>query len=211
MVPVPLADEIYDQSDKVPPNSNKETISSHNWESKLCTVDRLMDHELHEETSTVKFVVKWVNGTMTKEPEWILQKDIPTLIYEYWERNGGRGEKTGFTSDHVFRILGVDDETKKYRVQWDARQCSFKDLKKDNLRSLRRRADFEYKEVPGMGCAKLAFRAAINDLQARRVIDFARHEADALRRLMKEEDEENRDNLALKDNVDWTAGLVTVA
>ncbi|EXK80505.1 hypothetical protein FOQG_14999 [Fusarium oxysporum f. sp. raphani 54005] len=118
MVPVPLTDKIYDQGDKVPPNSNKETSSSHNWESQPYTVDRLIGHELDEKTSTVKFVVMWVNGKTTKEPEWILQEDIPTLVYEYWEKLGGRKAATRFTSDHVFRILGVNDKTKKYHVQW---------------------------------------------------------------------------------------------
>ncbi|KAF5703167.1 hypothetical protein FMUND_13134 [Fusarium mundagurra] len=120
MVPVSLTDEIYDQDDKVPPNQNKETSSSHNWQSKQCTVDSLIGHKLDKKTSTVEFIVKWANGKTTIQPEWTLQPDIPALIYEYWEKVGGRQEATRFTFDHVFRILDVKvtDGKKEYKVQW---------------------------------------------------------------------------------------------
>ncbi|KAK2468417.1 hypothetical protein H9L39_20063 [Fusarium oxysporum f. sp. albedinis] len=111
MVPVPLINGMCGQGDKVPPYSNKEATSDVNWESEKHIVDCLIGHKLDEETSTVEFY----------EPEWILQQDIPTLVFKYWERLGGRREATGFTSDHVFKILDVIDvfgQKKKYLVQW---------------------------------------------------------------------------------------------
>ncbi|KAF5242735.1 hypothetical protein FANTH_8534 [Fusarium anthophilum] len=141
MVPVPLADEIYHQGDKVPPNS-----SSDNWKSEPYTVSRLIGHELDKKTSTVKFVVEWVNGKTTKEPEWILQEDIPTLVYEYWERKGGRANVTGFTSDHVFRIRSVvpTRRKKKYRVQWVGYPDSTDLMTWEDEPTLRRIAAFEW-------------------------------------------------------------------
>ncbi|KAF5973470.1 hypothetical protein FBULB1_8295 [Fusarium bulbicola] len=74
----------------------------------------------------------------------------------------------------------------------------------------------EYKAVSAIVCTELALfryrvsKAAIDDLSARRVMDFARHEADALRELEKEEGEANEDIVALKDNVSWMVELVTL-
>lgn len=47
------------------------------------------------------------------------------------------------------------------------------------------------------GCE--AFKVAIDDLGARHVMDFARHEADVLKELAKKEDEKDEDIVALKN------------
>ncbi|QGI69401.1 hypothetical protein CEK26_013358 [Fusarium fujikuroi] len=55
--------------------------------------------------------------------------------------------------------------------------------------------------TPGLlayfGCE--AFKAAIDDLDARHVMDFARHEADVLEELAKKENEKDEDIVALKN------------
>ncbi|KAF4502834.1 hypothetical protein FAGAP_944 [Fusarium agapanthi] len=95
------------------------------------------------------------------------------------------------------------------------KQTRIKGLLKANLRSLTR-AGSEYKAVPTMVCTELALfryrvsKAAIDDLSARRVMDFARHEADALRELEEEEGGANEDIVALKDNVNWMVELVAL-
>ncbi|VTT81220.1 unnamed protein product [Fusarium fujikuroi] len=81
----------------------------------------------------------------------------------------------------------------------------FEDLiKVSNLRSFTR-AHFELKAVPGIvyvtkeTLSETAFKAAIDDLDARHVMDFARHEADVLEELAKKENEKDEDIVALKN------------
>ncbi|KAG7424484.1 hypothetical protein Forpi1262_v014589 [Fusarium oxysporum f. sp. raphani] len=156
MVPVPLVNEICGQGDKVPPYSNKDATNDVNWESEKHTVDCLIGHKLHVETSTVEFYVKWANGITTKEPEWILQQDIPTLVFKYWERLGGRREATGFTSDHVFKILDVIDaigQKKKYLVQWVGYPASEKELTWEEESKLHEVAQVELESFHRIGAA----------------------------------------------------------
>ncbi|KAI3561787.1 hypothetical protein IWW34DRAFT_642578 [Fusarium oxysporum f. sp. albedinis] len=161
MVPVPLINGMCGQGDKIPPYSNKEATSDVNWESEKHIVDCLIGHKLDEETSTVEFYVKWANGKTTKEPEWILQQDIPTLVFKYWERLGGRREATGFTSDHVFKILDVIDvfgQKKKYLVQWVGYPASENEVTWEEESKLRKVAEVELERFHG-------FRNGINRLE----------------------------------------------
>ncbi|KAF5572525.1 hypothetical protein FPANT_13023 [Fusarium pseudoanthophilum] len=101
-------------------------------------------------------------------------------------------------------------------------QDSFKALREDNLRSLTR-AHFEYKAVCGVVCATIetlserverkmlilnlqlalfgceAFKAAVDDLRARHLMKFARHEVEALKERAEKKDEKNEAIVALKD------------
>ncbi|CZR49747.1 uncharacterized protein FPRO_14776 [Fusarium proliferatum ET1] len=113
---------------------------------------------------------------------------------------------------HRFRILFTAlTHASKRQIR---KQASFEDLKEAELHSLTR-AHFELQDVHGMVCAKLALFGceafkAVNDLSARHVIKFARHEAEALRELTEKEDEQNEHIVALKNNVDGVVELVTL-
>ncbi|CZR49751.1 uncharacterized protein FPRO_14772 [Fusarium proliferatum ET1] len=114
---------------------------------------------------------------------------------------------------HRFRILFTAlTHASKRQIR---KQASFEDLKEAELRSFTR-AHFKLKTVPGIVCAKVAFfgceafKAAIDDLGTRRVMDFARHEADVLEELAKKEDEKDEDIVASKNSVNWMVEFVTL-
>jgi hypothetical protein len=88
-------------------------------------IDVFIDHCVDTDNSTVSIKVKWEDGETTWESEWSLQEQVPTLVFKYWEKLGGREAATNLDIYHVFKILkrttlpgkskGAQD---RYQVQW---------------------------------------------------------------------------------------------
>ncbi|KAF4440378.1 hypothetical protein F53441_12326 [Fusarium austroafricanum] len=86
-------------------------------------IDEFVSHRVDHENSTVDIQVRWEGGETTWETEWSLQEQVPTLVYKYWEKLGGREESTQLDIFHVFRILKrttLPGKSKgvRYQVQW---------------------------------------------------------------------------------------------
>jgi hypothetical protein len=93
------------------------------------TVDRLNNHRVDIESSTVEFEVKWMKGDTTWQPERDLQEDTPRLVADYWKACGGRDKATKLELFHVFKILREsrpgrsrsspeEEGERQYVVQW---------------------------------------------------------------------------------------------
>ncbi|KAI9150437.1 hypothetical protein HJFPF1_10203 [Paramyrothecium foliicola] len=87
-------------------------------EDAVFEIERLATHRVNKETSTVDFYVEWVGTATSWEPERELQSQVPDLVFEYWDAQGGREKATGLEEFHVFRILDSAVDPPSYRVQW---------------------------------------------------------------------------------------------
>ncbi|KAG7418229.1 hypothetical protein Forpe1208_v003842 [Fusarium oxysporum f. sp. rapae] len=85
-------------------------------------IDEFVEHRVDPDNSTVDIKVKWEGGETTWESEWSLQEQVPTLVYKYWEKLGGREEATQLDVYHVFKILkcipAAGRKKSSYQVQW---------------------------------------------------------------------------------------------
>ncbi|OBS28228.1 hypothetical protein FPOA_02169 [Fusarium poae] len=83
-------------------------------------IDSFIDHRIDEANSTVDIRVLWEGGETTWETEWSLQEQVPALVFQYWDKVGGRDAATKLEVYHVFKILRRDTSSraKKYEVQW---------------------------------------------------------------------------------------------
>jgi hypothetical protein len=83
-------------------------------------IDSFISHRVDEANSTVDIQVLWEGGEKTWETEWSLQEQVPALVFQYWEKLGGRDAATNLEVYHVFKILRRDTSSraKKYEVQW---------------------------------------------------------------------------------------------
>ncbi|EXL39013.1 hypothetical protein FOCG_18361 [Fusarium oxysporum f. sp. radicis-lycopersici 26381] len=88
-------------------------------------IDEFVDHRVDTDNSTVDIQVKWEGGETTWESEWSLQEQVPTLVFKYWDKLGGREAATNLGIYHAFNILkrtahpGKSKGDKyKYQVQW---------------------------------------------------------------------------------------------
>ncbi|KAH7141439.1 hypothetical protein B0J13DRAFT_585790 [Dactylonectria estremocensis] len=87
-------------------------------------IDHFEAHRIDETNATVDILVVWVTGEQTWEAEWSLQNQVPTLVFQYWDKLEGREVATGLDVYHVFRILkrATPPKAKKnrymYQVQW---------------------------------------------------------------------------------------------
>ncbi|SCV61189.1 uncharacterized protein FFFS_15758 [Fusarium fujikuroi] len=139
------------------------------------------------------------------------------LAEEYLNRTiVGKDRTSQEAQAYIHRLPIIYNALSYASKQQIKKHHSFKDLKKvSDLRSFTR-AHFKLKTVPGIVCAKVAFfgceafKAAIDDLGTRRVMDFARHEADVLEELAKKEDEKDEDIVASKNSVNWMVEFVTL-
>jgi hypothetical protein len=87
-------------------------------EDNVFEIDRLATHRVNKESSTVDFYVEWVGTATSWEPERELQAQVPDLVFEYWDAQGGREKATGLEEFHVFRILDSTVDPLSYRIQW---------------------------------------------------------------------------------------------
>lgn len=85
-------------------------------------VEKLIKHRVDNAESTVEFLVQWVGGEPTWEPEAELQAHVPDLIYAYWDARGSREKVTKFNKFHVFKILKRTNPSAAnkpvYLIQW---------------------------------------------------------------------------------------------
>ncbi|KAF7561309.1 hypothetical protein G7046_g2821 [Stylonectria norvegica] len=85
-------------------------------------IDSLESHRVDKNAATVDFKVKWASGEYSWEPEWSLQGQVPTMVFEYWDQFDSREEATDLGIFHVFRILKRTTSSKgnqsKYLIQW---------------------------------------------------------------------------------------------
>jgi hypothetical protein len=106
-------------------------------EDNIYEIDSITAHRVNKELSTVELFVEWV-GTTSWEPERELQMQVPNLIFEYWEGQGGREKATGLQEFHVFRILDSTNDPATYRVQWVGYPDTPKDTTWESKALLRR-------------------------------------------------------------------------
>lgn len=83
-------------------------------------IDSFINHRVDDANSTVDIRVLWEGGETTWETEWSLQEQVPALVFQYWDKVGGRDAATKLEVYHVFKILRRDTSTraKRYEVQW---------------------------------------------------------------------------------------------
>ncbi|KAG7413251.1 hypothetical protein Forpi1262_v017026 [Fusarium oxysporum f. sp. raphani] len=88
-------------------------------------IDEFVDHRVDTDNSTVDIQVKWEGGETTWESEWSLQEQVPTLVFKYWDKLGGREAATNLDIYHAFNILKRTAHPGKskgdkymYQVQW---------------------------------------------------------------------------------------------
>ncbi|KAM0189389.1 hypothetical protein ACHAPA_011954 [Fusarium lateritium] len=60
----------------------------------------IRSHTLDHENFTVSLDIEWAGGQITTEDEGFLQRDIPSMIFEYWNNLGGRTNATNFELWH---------------------------------------------------------------------------------------------------------------
>lgn len=98
-------------------------------------IDSFIDHRIDEANSTVDIKVRWEGGETTWETEWSLQEQVPALVFQYWEKLGGRDAATNLEVYHVFKILRRDTSSraKKYEVQWVGYKRSDSTVEKEDF------------------------------------------------------------------------------
>ncbi|KAF5686363.1 hypothetical protein FCIRC_2919 [Fusarium circinatum] len=67
-------------------------------------IEYLVRHKVDQESKTVEFLVQWVDGPRSWEPEEVLQRLDHEILYDYWLDRGGRDEATGLEQHRVFKV-----------------------------------------------------------------------------------------------------------
>ncbi|SCB64376.1 unnamed protein product [Fusarium graminearum] len=112
-------DEPKPNGDKAQPNGDVSQRIDPGYKEDV-EIDSFISHRIDEANSTVDIRVLWEGGETTWETEWSLQEQVPALVFQYWDKLGGRDAATKLEVYHVFKILRRDTSSraKKYEVQW---------------------------------------------------------------------------------------------
>jgi hypothetical protein len=112
-------DEPEKNGDKAQPNGGASERVDPGYKEDV-EIDSFISHRVDEANSTVDIQVLWEGGETTWETEWSLQEQVPSLVFQYWDKLGGRDAATKLEVYHVFKILRRDTSSraKKYEVQW---------------------------------------------------------------------------------------------
>ncbi|RGP72638.1 hypothetical protein FLONG3_6646 [Fusarium longipes] len=131
-------DELERNGDKAQPNGGTIERVDPGYKEDV-EIDSFIDFRIDEANSTVDIRVQWEGGETTWESEWSLQEQVPALVFQYWDKLGGRDAATNLEVYHVFKILRRDNSSraKKYEVQWVGYKRSDSTVEKEEfLRSI---------------------------------------------------------------------------
>ncbi|KAF9776747.1 hypothetical protein IL306_005038 [Fusarium sp. DS 682] len=94
----------------LPPSSPSLHLTEHRFSSpERQVISHIIDHQVLP-NACVQLKVEWEDFTETWVPEHQLQEDVPSKVYRYWHKKGGREKATGLDEFHVFKILAVRGE-----------------------------------------------------------------------------------------------------